>query len=322
MYETTIYSDEAILDLKLWLHNAATQGHQKFYQVFVDGRIIIHLTENLELLDELNTWILPKTKIVKIQVYNTRSSHRYQLFEYQTEAFVKAQEAEKRARDEDELKKQQSLGGFSSQEELKRSMDDSVKQALEKDRHEREFEQLKSENKRLQAELEESRVYTSKVEKKLETFESQRVKLTTDNVVGIGSAIVSNVVKSNPDLIKVVGGLAGFLHTPEAKNPEGEEALGGMSFKPKGAKSEEVAESEEEEEQEEEEEEEEGAEKVTLDKETLAKLELFNEAAQNLNDEEYDQYFSIVRFLSNQPNKVTDVYTFLKEGNKFQKPAA
>lgn len=312
MNQNTTYSDEAIHDLKSWLQNAATQGHQKFYEVMVDGRKIIFLTENLELLEDLNTWITAKTKLIKILVYNTKTSHRYQVFEFYTTFFLEQEQKEKQEKEEREMKRQQSLSGFASAEEINRKMNETVEQALAKERHELEFKRLKEENAKLNKQTEKDNSYIAKLEEKLEGFESQRFKLTTDNIINVGSGILGNLVEANPKVLDSVAGLAGFI-TPAKKKDSGLDGVrGDVSFKMKSKPSE----SQEEEEPEEEESEQE------FDEETQAKLDLFEQAEQNLTDEQYHQYFQIVEFLSRHPDVLDTVYPLLKDESRRLKKAA
>ena len=315
MNQNTAYTDEAIHDLKSWLQNAAVQGHQKFYEVMVDGRKIIFLTENLDLLEDLNTWVSAKTKVIKVLVYNTKTSHRYQTFEFYTEHFLEEQKKEKQDREEREVKRHQSLSGFSSADEINRKMNETVEQALAKERHELEFKRLKDENARLNKQTEEDASYITKLEEKVDGFESQRFKLTTDNIINVGSGILGNLVESTPKVLDSVAGLAGLI-TPAKKKDEGMNGFtGDVSFKAKSKKKE-TEESEEAEEEESEETENE------LDEETQAKLDLFEQAEQNLNDDQYSRYFQIVEFLAHHSDLVDTVYALLKDESKIRKKAA
>ncbi len=308
MNQNTTYSDEAIHDLRSWLQNAAAQGHQKFYEVMIDGRKIIFLTDNLDLLDDLNTWVSAKTKVIKVLVYNTKTSHRYQTFEFYTEHSLEEQEKEKQERERLELKRQQSLSGFSSAEEINRKMNETVELALAKERHELAFKHLKEENAQLKKQTEEDASYISKLEEKLEGFESQRFKLTTDNIINVGSGILGNLVESNPKVLDSMAGLAGFITPAKKKDSERDSIRGEVSFKMKEKdKSEEQAEEEEYEEQ---------------DEETQAKLDLFEQAEQNLSDEQYARYFQIVEFLAHHPDVLDTVYPLLKDESRRLKKAA
>lgn len=306
MNQSTTYSDEAIHDLKSWLQNTAAQGHQKFYEVMVDGRKIIFLTENLDLLDDLNTWVQAKTKVIKVLVYNTRTSHRYQTFEFFTEQFLEEQKREKK-------EQQQSLSGFSSADEVTKKMNETVELALAKERHDQEFKRLKEENSRLNKQTEEDASYISKLEEKLEGYESQRFKLNTDTIITVGSGILGNLAENNPKVLDSVAGLAGLI-APVKKKDEGLNGPSGeMSFKMKKPTSEEPGQEEEEYEEEPE---------TEVDEETQAKLDLFEEAEQNLNDEQYEQYFRIVQFLAQRGDLVGTVYTLLKDESRVRKKMA
>lgn len=320
MNPSNLYSDEAIHDLKSWLQNAAAQGHQKFYEVMIDGRKIIFLTENLEMLEDLNTWVSAKTKVIKILVYNTKTSHRYQTFEFYTELFVREQEEEKKEKERQELKRQQSLSGFSSADEINRKMNETVEQALAKERHDQEFKRLKEENSQLKKQTEEDASYITKLEEKLDGYESQRFKLNTDTIITVGSGILGNLAENNPKVLDSVIGLAGLI-TPKKKNASELNGVdhGGMTFKFKGDASEST---EEEEAEELEEETESDPDSYRDDEETQAKLNLFEEAEQNLSDEQYSRYFQIVEFLAHHADLVDTVYGLLKDESKKRRKAA
>lgn len=309
MNQNTLYSDEAIHDLKSWLHNAAAQGHQKFYEVMIDGRKIIFLTENLDLLEDLNTWVSAKTKVIKVLVYNTKTSHRYQTFEFYTEHFLDEQKKEKQEREERELKRQQSLSGFTSVEDINKKMNETVEQALAKERHELEFKRLKEENARLNKQTEEDASYITKLEEKLDGFESQRFKLNTDTIINVGSGILGNLAESNPKVLESVIGLAGLI-TPKKKSSSELNGVGSdMTFTFKGDASKGHEQKDEIEEVEEETENE-------YDEETQAKLDLFEQAEQNLSDEQYSRYFQVVEFLAHHADLVDTVYGLLKDESK------
>lgn len=316
MNQNTAYSDEAVHDLKSWLQNAAAQGHQKFYEVMVDGRKIIFLTDNLELLDDLNTWISAKTKLVKVLVYNTKTSHRYQTFEFFTEHSLEEQQKEKQEREEREVKRQQSLSGFSSADEINRKMNETVEQALAKERHELEFKRLKEDNAKLQSQTEKDNSYIAKLEEKLEGFESQRFKLTTDNIINVGSGILGSLVESNPKVLDSVAGLAGLISPVKKKDSGMNGVQGEMSFTMKSKTTDTGEEEQEDEDPEETETEQE------FDEATQAKLDLFEEAEQNLNDDQYERYFRIVQFLAQRPDLVDTVYALLKDESRVRKKAA
>jgi hypothetical protein len=139
------YNAEALTKLKSWLGTMAEKGHKKFFEIFVDNARVVHKTDNLEDFDDHEMWVDDKTKVIRVLVYNTEGSHRYQAFEYRTENYLNELEQVKQ---KSELQLQQSLSGF--------DVDKKIDVALTKQKQEFAFDSLKKENTDLKEKVKEA----------------------------------------------------------------------------------------------------------------------------------------------------------------------
>lgn len=290
------YNDENLARLKLWLTNSSEQDNKKYFEVLVDGMKIIYKTDDLTRLEDLSMWVDANAKVIKVLVYSSAGSHRYQVFEFRTNGYIQNIESEKQKK---EQHAQQSLSGFTIE------VDQKIAQAIQNERKEQAFEGLKKENRSLKDQLGEANVYIGKLEDKVQQHESKKLKLDKETIITIGSGILGHVVKTNPEILDKVSGLSGLAS-----------ALASSSNNDSNTSSEEKTEvsfrkirNEEEDENE-------------LDEETQEKLNLFDKAAENLNDEQYQQYFEIVQFLANHAKLVKTVHGLLKDESKRVKQAA
>lgn len=291
------YNDENLARLKLWLTNSSEQDNKKYFEVLVDGMKIIYKTDDLTKLEDLSMWVDTNAKVVKVLVYSSSGSHRYQVFEFRTNGYIQNIESEKQKK---EQHAQQSLSGFTIE------VDQKIAQAIQNERKEQAFEGLKKENRSLKDQLGEANVYIGKLENKVQQHESKKLKLDKETIITIGSGILGHVVKTNPEILDKVSGLSGlasaFASSSNNDSNASSEEKTEVSFRKIRTEGEE--------------------EENELDEETQEKLNLFDKAAENLNDEQYQQYFEIVQFLANHAKLVTTVYGLLKDENERIKQAA
>lgn len=293
------YNDENLARLKLWLSSSSDQEHKKYYEVLVDGMKIIYKTDDLSKLEDLGMWVNANAKIIKVLVYSSEGSHRYQTFTFHTEDYLKVLEAEKQKKDETS---QQALSGHAY------DIDRKIFDAIQSERKEQAFENLKKENKSLKEQLGEANSYIGKLEDKVHQNESKAFKLNKETMIDVAGGILGHVVKANPDILEKVPGLSGlataFVSSDSKKETEEQSEV---TFKLK--KTNPDAQKDEEEEED-------------YDEETQAKLDLFDTAEEKLNDEEYDMYFKIVNYLAHHPKVVPTIYGLLKDESKIKKQAA
>lgn len=291
------YNDENLARLKLWLTNSSEQDNKKYFEVLLDGMKIIYKTDDLAKLEDLSMWVDANAKVVKVLVYSSSGSHRYQVFEFRTNSYIQNIESEKQKK---EQHTQQSLSGFTIE------VDQKIAQAIQNERKEQAFEGLKRENRSLKDQLGEANVYIGKLEDRVQQYDSKKLKLDKETIITIGSGILGNVVKTNPEILDKVPGLSGlasaFASSSNTDANTSSEEKTEVSFRK--IRSVEVEEENE------------------LDEETQEKLNLFDKAAENLNDEQYQQYFEIVQFLAINAKLVTTVYGLLKDENERLKKAA
>ncbi len=301
-----LYNDENLARFKLWLSNASDQEHKRYFEVLVDGMKIIYKTDDLGKLDDLPMWVDGSAKIIKVHVYSSPGSHRYQTFEFQTENYVQEQEETKQKK---EVSNQQTLSGI--------DVDKKISEAITQVKKEQAFDELKKENKSLNEKLSDANIYIEKLEGKVHQFESQKLKLDKETFISIGGGILGNVVRTNPEILNKIPGLDGIASAltgnngakPENDTPEVEVTIKKIVPENENKTEENTNENDNE-------------ELEGLSEEEEAKLNLFEVAEENLNDEEYAMYFEIVQFLAHHPKLVPTIYGLLKDESSRYKQAA
>lgn len=160
MNEIKEYNSENLNRLKLWLGDMKNQGHTKFYEVLVDGMRVIYKTENLERFNEYLNWINNKTKSMRVMVYNTKNSHRSQVFEFRTENFIEGVSEKLYPTRQRKL----------SEEEIEKRVQEAV---LEKQKNQA-FAELHKQNKELTKRLLDAEEHIQKQESELNVFKSKK----------------------------------------------------------------------------------------------------------------------------------------------------
>jgi hypothetical protein len=328
------YNDNNLDKLKAWIENASLQNQTKYFEVLVDGMKFIHKTNKVEAFDSVDNWIDEKTKVIRILVYNTENSHRSQIFELRTPYYISLLEQEKKDKD---ASKQKTLQGIPTQDEISQQINSQVSVLLQKEKEKMEQESMKKELYELRGVVKEDKVYIKKLEAKLEEHDAKKVKLTPDGLISIGSGILGNLIESHPKVLDTVSGLAGiFMNNNSKSKSTHDNFTGDVSFKAikkdeevNGVNSSDrkvsysISEDENENENEEENDnEEESEEEDGFDEETQARLDLFDVADKNLNDEQYQRYFEIAKFLAHHAPLVETVYDLLKSESEHLKKVA
>lgn len=282
MMGTQEYNAEAIAKLKSWIGTMAEKGHKKFFEIFVDNTRVVHKTDNLADFDDHEMWVDDKTKVIRILVYNTEGSHRYQAFEYRTEHYLNELEAVKQKSD---LQLQQSLSGL--------DVDKKIESALLKQKQEFAFENLKKENSELKEKVKEADDYITRLEDRIHVYESQKFKLNQDTIVSVGTSILSGVVKSNPEIIEKL--------PPTALN--GIAAMMTSNVKPEPTEETEVTikrkiEPEEEEESED-------------DEDTQMKMAFIEQLQEKLEDDELEKVFAMMYYLMDHSAQIPAAFDLI-----------
>lgn len=319
MIKTDDYNDSTIDRIKTWMQSSAEQNQPKFFEVILDGMKFINRTSNFEMLDNIDTLMDEKTKIIRILVYNTEASHRAQIFELRTPYYHSLIEQEKK---EKELSYQKTLQGIPTQEEISKQINSQVSIIVQQEKEKAEQQATIKELNELRGVVKEDKQYIKKLESKVEELESKKLQLTPDGIINVGSGILGKLMETNPQIMETVSGLAGIVIPKNKSNgfevgevrevTNDDENLNGteeptVTFKK--CKSDDSSNEEEEEEDE-------------FDEETQAKLDLFETAETNLNDEQYQKYFEIAKFLAHKTHLVETVYDLLKSESERMKKVA
>ena len=79
---------EQLDGVKRWLCNMYDRGTPKHYEILMDGKRIVFKTDVLEDFDNYKKWMSDFTQSIRIMVYNTKNTHRAQVFELRTEKYI------------------------------------------------------------------------------------------------------------------------------------------------------------------------------------------------------------------------------------------
>lgn len=150
--ETIILDDISHLDsLKRWLANMFERGTAKYFELLVDGKRVVYKTHLLDSFDEYKKWLTEFTQSLRILVYNTKNSHRAQVFELRTAKYVKGQSEKlyatrKRSLSEDEIEQR-------------------VYERFEEQKRSNKLSELATENGEIKKRLAEAEAYILELEK-------------------------------------------------------------------------------------------------------------------------------------------------------------
>lgn len=329
MIKTDEYNDTNLDKLKAWIENASIQNQAKYFEVLVDGLKIIYRTNKVEAFDSIDNWIDEKTKIIRILVYNTENSHRAQIFELRTLNYLASLEQEKKDK---ETSKQKTLQCIPTQDEISQQINSQVSVLLQQEKEKMEQESMKKELHELRGVVKEDKIYIKKLEAKLEEHDAKKVKLTSDGLISIGSGILGNLIDSNPKVLDKVSDLAGiFMNSTSKSKSQKDSFVGDASFTaikeegingvddPEGSASFRKCDTRQSENRITEITDDDESEEEEFDEETQAKLDLFEVADKNLNDDQYQYYWEITKFLAHHPNLVETVYDLLKSESERHK---
>ena len=287
---TQQYNAEAIAKLKSWIGTMAEKGHKKFFEIFVDNTRVVHKTDNLADFDDHEMWVDDKTKVIRILVYNTEGSHRYQAFEYRTESYLNELEQSKKQSD---VLLQQSLSGL--------DVDKKIESALQRQKQEFAFDNLTKENSELREKVKEADDYINRLEDRIHVYESQKFKLNQDTIVSVGTSILSGVVKSNPEIIEkippaVLNGIVSTMTSSSSKNNQDTEVTFEKSNNQEATYSKRKVEPEEEEEE---------------DEDTQIKLAFIEQLQEKLEDDELEKVFAMMYYLMDNPGQIPAAFDLI-----------
>ena len=215
MNEIKEYNSENLNWLKLWLGDMKSQGHPKFFEVLVDGMRVIYKTDNLERFDEYLNWINETTKSMRVLVYNTRNSHRSQIFEFRTENYIegvseKLYPTRQRRLSEDEIDKR-------------------VLEAIEEKRKNQAFAELQKQNKDLTKRLLDAEEYIRKQESELNEYKSKKSGFDFESLL----ATLALKFGDNPAVKEQLKGFESAFKSQKTEETNSGEAEGSVTFRKK-----------------------------------------------------------------------------------------
>jgi hypothetical protein len=205
MQHTNPYNDVKLSQFKMWLHDMADKGEGKYLEVYVDDVKVVPRTNRIESLEDHKVYLEDTTETVKVFIYNTENSNRYQQFTF----FL---EKKKSIEHPVQIQTQQTQG--LSGLELENKINDRVTQTLAQERERWQTDLLKRDFDTCKKDLADAEEYIEDLEKQLNQFKSKKLHWGDVNLGDVASVIVEGMVKRNPHWVaKLPGGdaLAGLI---------------------------------------------------------------------------------------------------------------
>ncbi len=280
MKEIKEYNSANLLRLKRWLADTVSQGQNKYFETLVDGIKVIHKTNNLDEFDLYAKWMDESTQSMRVMVYNTKNSHRSQVFEFRTGNY------EEGSSDKVYPTRKPRL----SEEEISLR----VQQSLEEKQKKQAFADIQKQNRDLTRRLEDAEAYIRKLEAKAEENKPEG-DFDLDGFLSKAAQFVNN----NPELKDKLGGLDGlFVNNKQKDDPSGETAAEfTATFRKKPSK--EAVEPEPEQ----------AEPEIQLDNEDTLCLKI---PSSRLNDENCKQLYDLAFFMSQNPAYISAVHDLMK----------
>jgi hypothetical protein len=273
----------------MWLNDMAEKGEGKYIEVFVDDVKVTPRTNRFEAIEDHKPYLDESTNTVKIFVYNTENSNRFQQFTF----FI-----EKKKKDEPILANTnqpvQGLSGIDLENKINERLNQSITQERERWQNEllrRDFEECKKK-------LTDAEEYIEQLEEKLGEFKGKKLIWGDVNLGEVASVIVEGMVKRNPHWVaKLPGGdaLAGLIAKESNGVTTAEVVDGEVEFKKKTTSD------------------------STLNDEVRAQLELLKLMETHFNQQQLDNIMLILQSFVDKPEQIETVYELLnlkKENEK------
>lgn len=207
MKEIKEFNSENLQRLKRWMVDAALQGHSKYFEILVDGIRVIHKTIKLEEFDLHIKWIDESTQSMRILVYNTKNSHRSQVFEFRTGKYQDGISDQLYPTRKPRL----------SEEEIDRR----VQQTLEEKQKKQAFAEMQKQNRDLTRRLEDAETYIRRLETQADENKSD-ADFDLNGLLGKAALFFGN----NPELKEKLGGLESLFANNKQKPVPSEDANG------------------------------------------------------------------------------------------------
>ena len=227
MQHTNPYNDVKLSQFKMWLHDMSEKGEGKYFEVYVDDVKVVPRTSKIDSLEDHKVYLDDTTETVKVFIYNTENSNRYQQFTFFLEK-KKTAEYPVQA----QTPQTQGLSGM----ELENKINERLMQSLAQERERWQTDLLKRDFDTCKKELADAEEYIDDLEKQVSQFKSKKLHWGDVNLGDVASVIVEGMVKRNPHWVaKLPGGdaLAGLIAKENNMQIENSEPETEVVFKKK-----------------------------------------------------------------------------------------
>lgn len=208
MQQTNPYNDVKLSQFKMWLHDMATKGEEKHFEVYVNDVKVVPRTNKIEQIDDHKAYLEDTTETVKVFVYNTENSNRYIQFIF----FIEKKKPIEHVEIVHAPQQPQGLSGI----ELENRINERLTAALAQERERWQNDLMKREFETCKKDLADAEEYIEDLEKQLSHYKSKKLHWGDVNLGDVASVIVEGMVKRNPHWVaKLPGGdaLAGLIAT-------------------------------------------------------------------------------------------------------------
>jgi hypothetical protein len=281
MQHTNPYNDVKLSQFKMWLHDMAEKGEAKYLEVYVDDVKVVPRTSRIESLEDHKVYLEDTTETVKVFIYNTENSNRYQQFTF----FL---EKKKMVEQPIQIQTQQTQG--LSGIELENKINDRVTQTLAQERERWQTDLLKRDFDACKKELADAEEYIEDLEKQLRQYKGKKLHWGDVNLGEVASVIVEGMVKRNPHWVaKLPGGdaLAGLI-AKEATDTTAEVIENEVEFKKKTTSD------------------------VGMSEEMKAQLGFLKQLESHFSQEQLDKIMLILQAFVEEPNNIETVFELLE----------
>lgn len=278
MQHTNSYNDVKLSQFKMWLHDMSEKGESKYFEVYVDDVKVVPRTHRVEAIDDHKVYLDDNTGTVKVFVYNTENSNRYQQFTFVIE---KRKNADTALQAQTPI--QQGLSGVELENKIMQSL------AAEKERWQNDL--LRRDYEACKQKLEEAEEYIEELEEKLSVFKNKKLHWGDVNLGEVASVIVEGVVKRNPHWVaRLPGGdaLAGLIAKEMNEGGKTEVTESEVEFKKKTPGENEMSEEEK------------------------SQIAFLKQLETHFNQEQLDNIMNILQAFVEDPEKINTVFELLE----------
>jgi hypothetical protein len=284
MQQTNPYNDVKLSQFKMWLHDMATKGEEKHFEVYVNDVKVVPRTNKIEQIDDHKAYLEDTTETVKVFVYNTENSNRYLQFIF----FIEKKKPIEHVENNHVPQQPQGLSGI----ELENRISERLTAALAQERERWQNDLMKREFETCKKDLADAEEYIEDLEKQLSHYKSKKLHWGDVNLGDVASVIVEGMVKRNPHWVaKLPGGdaLAGLIaNEATTENATAEVVENEVVFKKKTPA-------------------EDG-----LSEEVKAQLGFLKQLETHFNQEQLDKIMLILQSFVEKPNTIETVFELLE----------